>query len=67
VKLDLETGIVSVEYVPKKTSPDAIRTALTKLGYYADDIPGDEKAFRDLPDCCQKEGCGGTRTTPHTP
>ncbi len=58
VDLDLATSTVKVDYDPKKTSPEKIRTALTKLGYYADDMPGDEKAFRDLPDCCQKEGCG---------
>jgi periplasmic mercuric ion binding protein len=58
VDLDLLTSMVKVEYDPKKTTPEAIRTALTKLGYYADDLPGDEKAFRDLPECCQKEGCG---------
>ena len=58
VDLDLATSEVKVDYDPRKTSPDKIRTALTKLGYYADDLPGDEKAYRDLPDCCQKEGCG---------
>jgi periplasmic mercuric ion binding protein len=61
VDLDLETTTVKVEYDPKKTSPEKIKTALTKLGYYADEMPGDEKAFRDLPACCQKEGCGGKR------
>ncbi len=64
VKLDLQTGIVTVDYAPKKTTPEAIRTALTRLGYYADDMPGDEKAFSQLPDCCQKEGCGGKVPTP---
>jgi copper chaperone CopZ len=59
VDLDLATTTVKVEYDPKKTSPEKIKVALTKLGYYADDMPGDEKAFRDLPACCQKEGCGG--------
>jgi len=56
--LDLATNVVHVTYDPKRTSPERIRTAITKLGYYADDMPGDEKAFRNLPACCQKEGCG---------
>lgn len=59
VDLDLLTSEVTVEYDPRKTTPENIRTALSKLGYYADDIPGDPQAFRDLPECCQKEGCGG--------
>lgn len=58
VDVDLATNLVHVSYDPKKTSPEKIRTAITKLGYYADDQPGDEKACRNLPACCQKEGCG---------
>lgn len=58
VDVDLAKNNIHVEYDPKKTTPVAIRTAVTKLGYYADDLPGDEKAFKDLPACCQKEGCG---------
>jgi mercuric ion binding protein len=56
--LDLSTNIIHVTYDPKRTDPAKLRTAVTKLGYYADDVPGDEKAFRNLPACCQKEGCG---------
>lgn len=56
--LDLATNVVHVSYDSGKTSPERIRTAITKLGYYADEQPGDEKAFRNLPACCQKEGCG---------
>ncbi len=58
VKLDLATNLIHVDYDPRKTDPDAIRKAVTRLGYYADDLPGDPKAFAALPDCCQKEGCG---------
>jgi copper chaperone CopZ len=58
VSVDLATNSIHVEYDARKTDPDAIRVAVTKLGYYADDLPGDEAAFRNLPECCQKEGCG---------
>lgn len=58
VKVDLGLNTIVVDYDPRKTTPDAIRTAITKLGYYADDLPGDPKAFAELPACCQKEGCG---------
>ncbi len=58
VDLDLATGLVTVQYDAKKVSPEKIRTDLTLLGYAADDIPGDAKAFSKLPACCQKEGCG---------
>lgn len=63
--LDLATNVVHVSYDPKKTSPERIRTAITKLGYYADDQPADEKAYRNLPACCQKEGCGKPKEGKH--
>ncbi|MBL7963028.1 MAG: heavy-metal-associated domain-containing protein [Flavobacteriales bacterium] len=58
VKVDLTTNTIAVDYDPRKTGPDAIRKGIVKLGYYADDLPGDPEAFRNLPACCQKEGCG---------
>ncbi|MEO8589758.1 MAG: heavy metal-associated domain-containing protein [Flavobacteriales bacterium] len=58
VTVDLATSTVNVEYDARKTTPDALRTALTMLGYAADGVPGDAKAFAKLPACCQKEGCG---------
>jgi periplasmic mercuric ion binding protein len=58
VELDLATGLLHIEYDPKKNTPEGLRTALTKLGYAADDVPGDPEAFAKLPACCQKEGCG---------
>lgn len=62
VDVHLEDAIVHVEYDAKKTSPEKIRLAISKLGYSADDVPGDEAAYRKLPACCQKEGCGKPKT-----
>lgn len=58
VDLDLETSVIHVQYDPRKTDPDKVRLAVTRLGYGADGLPADPKAFADLPACCQKEGCG---------
>ena len=58
VHVDLEKSEIHVEYDPKKNNPDALRKAVSKMGYMADEIPGDEAAFKKLPLCCQKEGCG---------
>lgn len=55
-KLDIQTKIVTVIYDPSKTNPAAIRTAISKVGYDADTIPGDVKAYNKLPKCCQKGG-----------
>jgi mercuric ion binding protein len=52
--LDLKTKEVTVVYNPQKTSPEKIRIAITKSGYDADSLKADAKAFRRLPECCQK-------------
>ncbi|MFT3884835.1 MAG: heavy-metal-associated domain-containing protein [Flavobacteriales bacterium] len=58
VNLDLDANTIHVEYDAKRTDPDKLRTAVTKLGYMADDQLPDMKARKELPACCQKEGCG---------
>lgn len=62
VDVHLDDAMVHVSYDSKKTSPEKIRLAISKLGYAADDVPGDEAAFKKLPACCQKEGCGKPKT-----
>ena len=56
VKLDPDTKAVTIVYDPKKTTPEKLRVAITKLGYDADDMPAEEKAYKKLPDCCKKPG-----------
>ena len=52
-KMNLDTKAVTVIYNPQKTSPEKIRMAITKIGYDADSLKADEKAFMRLPDCCR--------------
>lgn len=54
VSLNLETKIVTVKYRTTKTTPEKIRLAISKLGYDADGIPADTKAYEKLPSCCKK-------------
>lgn len=51
--LDTATKILTVEYNPKKTSPEKIRTVISNLGYDADDVKANNRARRQLPDCCK--------------
>ncbi|MGB3946668.1 MAG: heavy metal-associated domain-containing protein [Bacteroidia bacterium] len=53
--VDVESKIVTVQYNPKKTTPDKIRTAISKIGYDADDVPADTKAYKNLNTCCKKD------------
>ena len=51
--MDIETKKVTVVYNPAKTDAEKIRAAITKIGYDADSLKADEKAFSKLPECCQ--------------
>ena len=53
-ELNMETKEVSVKYKSKKTSPEKIRKALTEIGYDADDLTANKKAYSKLPNCCKK-------------
>lgn len=54
--LDVETAVFTIEYSPKKTSPEKLKEAVTKVGYDADELPANEKAYEKLPTCCKKGG-----------
>ena len=56
VNLNLNTKVVTVVYAEEKTNADKIRMAISKIGYDADSIPADKKAYNRLPDCCKKDG-----------
>lgn len=54
VDLDDDTKIVTIGYNPRRTDPDKLRKAISKLGYDADDVEADQVAHDKLPKCCQK-------------
>jgi periplasmic mercuric ion binding protein len=56
ISLDVETKIVTVKYNPAKITPDAIRKAISRLGYDADEVLADKTAYDKLPKCCKKDG-----------
>jgi hypothetical protein len=51
--LDVETSKLTVIYDSKKTTPEKIRARISKIGYDADDVKREPKAFDKLPDCCK--------------
>ena len=55
VELDDETKVLTIVYKTKKTDEKKLKTALTKVGYDADEMPADQKAHDRLPACCQKD------------
>lgn len=55
VELDDKTKIVTITYKVDKTDPKKLREAISKLGYDADDVEADPKAYAKLPACCKKD------------
>lgn len=56
VNLNLENMVATVVYSKEKTNAEKIRKAIAKIGYDADTVPADKKAYDRLPDCCKKGG-----------
>ncbi|WP_337041231.1 heavy-metal-associated domain-containing protein [Emticicia sp. 17c] len=52
--LNLDDKVVTVTYNPKKTNPEKIKKAISKIGYDADEVVADQKSHDALPSCCQK-------------
>jgi copper chaperone CopZ len=63
VEASVATNEIVVTYKTDKTTPNDIRTAITLIGYDADDMKADEAAFKKLPEHCRtaiaakKESC----------
>ena len=54
VELEDSTKIVTIGFDPRKTDPEKLRTAISKVGYDADDVAADPVAYEKLPACCKK-------------
>jgi copper chaperone CopZ len=52
--LDVPTKVLTVTYRADKTTPAALRTAVQKTGYDADELVAEARAYNRLPDCCKK-------------
>ncbi|MFP9100199.1 heavy-metal-associated domain-containing protein [Flavobacterium sp. RHBU_24] len=54
VVLDEKAMTIKVTYNSKKTDLAAIKQAISKLGYDADDVKAETVAYNGLDDCCKK-------------
>lgn len=55
ITLDVKTKEATIIYNPKKTTPEALRKSISKLGYDADQVPADVTAYNKLSPCCKKD------------
>jgi copper chaperone CopZ len=54
--LDVDSKVLTVQYRTDKTDSRKVQQAVQSIGYDADALPADPKAYKKLPDCCQKGG-----------
>ncbi|MEI6823928.1 MAG: heavy-metal-associated domain-containing protein [Bacteroidota bacterium] len=54
--LNVDTKVCTVKYDATKTTTDKIKIAISKVGYDADDVKADPKAYNKLSPCCKKDG-----------
>ncbi len=54
-ELDLNDKVISVTYDAGKTDVAALKKAIVEVGYDADDVAADGKAYEKLPSCCKKK------------
>jgi copper chaperone CopZ len=54
--LDVKSQMLTIVYNPEKTNPEKLKVAVTEIGYDADELPADPKAYDKLKDCCKKGG-----------
>lgn len=54
VSFDIKSHTVNVKYDEAKTTIRNIQLAITKLGYDADSLLADPKAYEKLNSCCKK-------------
>jgi mercuric ion binding protein len=52
--LDVPSKVLTVTYRPEKTTAAALRTAVQRTGYDADEQVADARAYEKLPECCKK-------------
>lgn len=53
-ELNVENHIVQVIFDPAKITVESIKKEITNIGYDADSLKANPKAFRKLPECCKK-------------
>lgn len=54
--LDVDSKVLTIVYKTAKTNSANLKTAVSKIGYDADEVVADKKAHDRLPACCQKGG-----------
>lgn len=58
-KINLLQGEVKFQYLPDRTNPELIKTAMNNAGFDADDSKAEEETYKKLPAACKRIEDGG--------
>lgn len=53
-EINMKDTTITVVYNPLKITPKEIKTAISKMGYDADEVKADPVAYEKLDECCKK-------------
>jgi cation transport ATPase len=53
-EINMKDTTIVVVYNPLKVTPEIIKTAISKMGYDADEVKADPVAYEKLDECCKK-------------
>ena len=67
VNVNFRKGETAVTYLTDRIDIEQIKTAISNIGYDADDVPANEEAYKRLPKTCKKPEDGGSHPKPKTP
>jgi mercuric ion binding protein len=67
VDVNYRKGETKVTWLSDRIDIEQIKTAISNLGYDADDVPANEDSYKRLPKTCKKFEDGGGHTKPKTP
>ncbi len=55
VELDNKTKVLTIKFKKGKNTKENLKKAVTKVGYDADELLAEQKAYDALPACCKKD------------
>lgn len=66
VNVNYRKGETTVKYLTDRINIETIKTAISNVGYDADDVIAAEDAYKRLPKTCKKPQDGGAHPKPKT-
>ncbi|MDP4264545.1 MAG: cation transporter [Bacteroidota bacterium] len=67
IDVNYRKGITTVKWLTDRIDIEQIKTAISNVGYDADDVLANEDAYKRLPKTCKKFEDGGGHPKPKTP